>query len=81
MMLILRERHTPAATIHGLQAHQQNMRAANDEPLPAPRPFYVPEISLGEALFMVLAGTGVVAAMHLVVVGILALQAFLGGAA
>lgn len=81
MMLILRERRETATTIHGLQAHQQNMRAANDEPLPAPRPFYIPEISLGEAVFMIGAGVGVVTAMQVLVVCIRALQTIFGGAA
>ena len=79
-MLTLQSRRPPAQTIAGLQAHQQNMRAANDEPLPTPRPFYRPEITLGEAAFMAIAGTAIVAVMHGLAALIRFAQAWMGAA-
>ena len=60
-------------TATSIPPHSQNFRAAN-EPHLIPRPFYRPEITLGEAAFMVAVVVGVVAAMNGVVVLVEALQ-------
>lgn len=79
-MLTLRTRRPTAHTLAGLQAHQQNMRAANDLPPPTARPFYIAEITLSEAAFMVVAGTAIIAAMHGLTALIRLAQAWLGAA-